>query len=478
MSNMLEQAIVDAESLKEAARQSAEEKIVEHFSKDIKKAVDMILEQEEDLGLGDLGSMLGDTETPAQAIDVKAPKNTKQNGKFVVDQLPYASTTNNKKFVSIDLDRLEETIRHQLEEDDMNPLELEEEYALDDEMLEEMYEDEMLEETGAKDTGASKGDKGKDKEDPKDRDYVDGGMRKGDESKTHKGEKEDTTKKGEKLKHSGKGRGEKKGDEAFVNESSNLVKMIKDILMEDADSELYEEAEDLYEGDDEMYEGADKNTGMHGMHGDDDDDTYMGHMKEEAMPMKAEPEGEDLNGDGKEGHGKVPAFLEETPEEMYEAYAAYEMKERKALQQEGKSLQKKNKTLITERKTLGKKVQLLEGKLKKYGTVINKLQEKLNETNLANAKLLYQNRVLNSDSLNERQKDRIVETIMDAKTVEEAKIIYETLQSAVGAYAFKRKPKSLNEVVTKRSSAFMPRNEEKRVDPFAVRMKALAGIKE
>ena len=60
--------------------------------------------------------------------------------------------------------------------------------------------------------------------------------------------------------------------------------------------------------------------------------------------------------------------------------------------------------------------------------------------------------------------------------VEEAKIIYETLQSAVGASAPKRQPKSLNEVVTKRSSAFMPRKEEKRGDPLAARMKALAGI--
>jgi len=41
---------------------------------------------------------------------------------------------------------------------------------------------------------------------------------KGDDSKTHKGEKDYSTKKGDKLKHSGKGRGEKKGDEAFVNE--------------------------------------------------------------------------------------------------------------------------------------------------------------------------------------------------------------------------------------------------------------------
>ena len=101
----------------------------------------------------------------------------------------------------------------------------------------------------------------------------------------------------------------------------------------------------------------------------------------------------------------------------------------------------------------------------------------MEEVNLSNAKLLYQNRVLNSASLNERQKDRIVETISNAKTVEEAKIIYETLQSAVGPNSSKSKPKSLNEVVTKRSSAFMPRKEEKRVDPFMARMKTLAGIK-
>ena len=55
MSNMLEQAIIDADSLKEAARQSAEEKIVEHFSKDIKEAVNMILEQE--VAPGDLSTM-------------------------------------------------------------------------------------------------------------------------------------------------------------------------------------------------------------------------------------------------------------------------------------------------------------------------------------------------------------------------------------------------------------------------------------
>ena len=55
-----------------------------------------------------------------------------------------------------------------------------------------------------------------------------------------------------------------------------------------------------------------------------------------------------------------------------------------------------------------------------------------NLVNLTNARLLYTNRVLNSTSLNERQKTRIVESISNADSVEEAKVIYQTLQSAVG----------------------------------------------
>ena len=81
---------------------------------------------------------------------------------------------------------------------------------------------------GKRDDGESKGDKGKDRDDPKARDYTDGGDRKGDESKTHKGEKDYTTKKGDELKHSGKGRGEKKGDKAYVNEEEIEEKTKRD----------------------------------------------------------------------------------------------------------------------------------------------------------------------------------------------------------------------------------------------------------
>ena len=122
---------------------------------------------------------------------------------------------------------------------------------------------------------------------------------------------------------------------------------------------------------------------------------------------------------------------------------------------------------------------MLEERLNKYGTIINKLNNKLNESNLLNAKLLYQNRVLDSISLNERQKDKIVDAIQNANSVEEAKIIFETLQSTVGIRNNKKVPESLNEVITRSSSAFIPRKEEKQKDnnPFAERMKTLAGLK-
>ena len=52
MSSMLEQAIVDANALKEVAVKNAEQVIIEKYSADIKEAVSALLEQEEELALG------------------------------------------------------------------------------------------------------------------------------------------------------------------------------------------------------------------------------------------------------------------------------------------------------------------------------------------------------------------------------------------------------------------------------------------
>jgi len=121
---------------------------------------------------------------------------------------------------------------------------------------------------------------------------------------------------------------------------------------------------------------------------------------------------------------------------------------------------------------------------KKFQTVNSKLMEtvetlkqKLDEVNLANAKLLYTNRILRKSSLNERQKETIVEALSNAGSVNEAKVIFETLQSAVGT-SQKRSPQSLSEAVS-RPSTMLPRKKAQNTDinPFAERMRILAGIK-
>ena len=105
------------------------------------------------------------------------------------------------------------------------------------------------------------------------------------------------------------------------------------------------------------------------------------------------------------------------------------------------------------------------------------LKGRLEEINLSNARLLYTNRVLNSTSLNERQKTRIVESISNADSVEEAKVIYETLQSAVGEVRNNKSPQSLREAVQRPSPTLPRKRGAKAQSPHFDRMRALAGIK-
>ena len=120
----------------------------------------------------------------------------------------------------------------------------------------------------------------------------------------------------------------------------------------------------------------------------------------------------------------------------------------------------------------------LKQQLEKYQSVLAEVKENLFEVNLSNARLLYTNRVLRNTSLNERQKDKIVEAISNAGSVSEAKTIYETLQSTVEAKP-RRSPQSLSEAIGRRSSVLTASRKETKTsqDPFSDRMRRLAGIK-
>ena len=118
---------------------------------------------------------------------------------------------------------------------------------------------------------------------------------------------------------------------------------------------------------------------------------------------------------------------------------------------------------------------------KKYIDAVLLLKEKVETVNVSNAKLLYINKTLESDSLNERQRRKIVEAISKAESPKEAKVIFETLQSTVGSREVKPSmPKSLSEAVSRNSSLILNsqrKENNNETDIFSERMQRLAGIK-
>jgi hypothetical protein len=141
-------------------------------------------------------------------------------------------------------------------------------------------------------------------------------------------------------------------------------------------------------------------------------------------------------------------------------------------------LAEENEELKKVRDELMEQINNYKSKTTKLTNTILNLKERVESVNLSNARLLYTNRVLNSTSLNERQKEKIVESISKADSVEEAKVIYETLQSAVGVSKDNKAPKSLREAVSRPSSTLPRRqnNNTNTANPALVRMKKLAGI--
>ena len=151
------------------------------------------------------------------------------------------------------------------------------------------------------------------------------------------------------------------------------------------------------------------------------------------------------------------ALAQEDAEELEED------EEKKELEESVNNLKERNGVLLEQNQ--------------KYKSLLLQAKEKLEEVNLSNAKLLYTNRVLGDTSLNERQKTKIVEALSNAGSVEEAKVIHETLQSAVGT-SRKRNPQSLSEAVKRNSSTTIPRRkDDNKSNPLNNRWKTLAGIK-
>ena len=118
MSNMLNQAIIDAEALKEAAIKNAEATIVEKYSDDIKKAVDQLLEQAPAGDAELMGAMAGLGAPPPQPGTLGAPGGM-DAGADILPATPEAYMEGVPREVRIDLAELVQEMKM----DDLNPSE-------------------------------------------------------------------------------------------------------------------------------------------------------------------------------------------------------------------------------------------------------------------------------------------------------------------------------------------------------------------
>jgi hypothetical protein len=383
MSSMLEQALVDAAALKDAALKKAEAAVLESAAPKIREAVNALLEQDEPdgeedlLDLGDDGGMgmpgpdMGPGEVGSMASEVPMGIQDGEN---------LCPCPDNEEEIEIDFNELEKQMAA-------------------DEQASEMGQTDLAQSLDLGDAGAA------------DASPEDAALGMPDE------------------------------DELELSEDT-----LFEILSEDEDvTETVDESEEISEG------------------GDAD---VSGGIQEEALELKDQV---DSDSDSKkdEGCGEEDSYLSHriNPNKVDENMIT-------------KIVASATKDLFKLQETLKSELSTQKDECKKLKKTILRLTEKMSDVNLSNALLVYENQVLKRDSLNERQKIKIVEAIQKAGSVKEAKVIYETLISSVGSGDVRRKPQSLGESVERRSTPLLPRRNKSETasNPNKGRMQKLAGI--
>lgn len=356
-STMLEQAIIDAKSLKETAVKTAEEELLKKYSSQIKEAVENLLEQDEDpLTIGEDTST--ETEDVVEELEMKALDGESN------------SDLEEGEMVELDLDALKEE-------------------------LEEATKPDFLDL-----------DKDGDKEEP---------MKKAAEEAEEMKEAVDVEDPEQALD------ADEIAEEIEITEE-NIAAAIEEILKVD-------------------YETVPRG------------DLGTTH------PTKAQQE------------YAVDATLAKNESDDDEGDVYNPPLNVKELEENIKKLQKELDSVNLEKNKINEEYKNLK-------KVSMKAANKLEELNLSNAKLLYQNRILESDSLNERQKQRLVEKVSNADSINEAKIIFDTLNEELESRK-SRAPQNLSEVTSKNNQLILKSNkpaESSVQEHVSSRMKKLAGL--
>ena len=444
MSDMLEQAIIDADALKMAATKNAETLVLERYSNQIKDAVESLLEQDDPMaGLETELASAADVATPGAPSS--APE-TPVEKSSVMEHIPLAATSADSEQIEIPLDKLMEEINNLSESMSFaGPFDsVEEELYEEDEdlILGDMDEEYMM-------------DEGDEFDDLGEYDLQEGS------------DEEDLVRRyGAYLQ-----REDPEGFEA----AGGMEELLSRHARGEIDIEMLRDMAECPDGALCEPEKMEEDYGML------DDDMMEDEIDEDIYEAIAEALQVDIHPQKSGWQGTPESVVNLSEEEILALEQDSEVREqRAAMRKAAAKLEEANRSLVGKNKNL-------KGSLDKASELVTRLKEavivldqKLAESSLKNAKLVYQNKALTSDSLNERQKRKLAEAVINAETIEEAKVIFETLQSTVGSTSRKKQPKSLSEAVQKTSSMILSSREtnetRQKSDPTLNRWRSLAGI--
>jgi hypothetical protein len=445
MSNLLEEAIIDAKALKEAALKSAQETILEKYNPEVKKAVEALLLEQDEASPGDIGNEepLIDPDMDALGADQTASNLDKQIPMAATNGMNLCPCPDDEKVIEIDFNQLQKAMMQppemQVAQDTLpTPMTAAEESPdaldVDAKMAPETPEEEPL------------------------------------------------------------------MQEEVIDEEIELDEELINSLLED--EELFQGLEEESDREKDLAAKAppfNKVTKKdvlvaRGVDLEDDSKDSEEDLEEDARyPNRTSSDKAQIEGDVGIEAIKDNKLINAIAAEVAKHLITGQLRENKAAKNnekkvlnEAQVLAQKTSQLLEEHKKVQNKNKLLTEQnarlLKEHKEMqISALEfaKQVEQMNVQNAKLYYKNQALGSASLNERQKNHIVEAISKADSVDEVKIIFETLQSTVGSARTIKEPKSLSEAVS-RNSSFSIRSREKEepaTTPAFDRWSKLAGIK-
>lgn len=425
-SKLLEQAIVDAQALRDSAFKSAQATLLEKFAPQVKEAVEKLLEQEGDEEQAMQGS-------PEDALAAQIPPGTDFGGQ--------AQDSSDKNYVS---GKAKDIPRAAMDGEKLCPCPDDNEEVTLELNLADLADQLRM------------GMEAEEDEEDINMQPMLGGMQNQPAAAGGTGLTENLDLEEEQLE-----------EELDENVEVNLDEVLSESDEEDEEDEI-EEGKNKAEWDRHDY-------------GNRGNPAAATAAREKAASLKSsfDKKKADLNKDG-----KLSSYEEKRGQAIQKS-----MEKQKTNESTVKQLMSTSAQLLKEHQSTVKLVEKKDSQIqklleenKRFSSTLEEMSsafKKLDQVNLLNATLFYQNQVLKSASLNERQKTHIVEAISKADSVNEAKAVYQTLINSVGGHAKEeRSPKSLNEAINKNSSFRLPHKQaEQPNDPNKDRWLKLAGIK-